>query len=80
MKIRIDIDCTPDEARAFVGLPDVGPMQQAFVDEMHRRMGDTLANMDVEAIFKAWMPQGMASWEQWQKMWQNAATGGKQTK
>ena len=31
MKITIEIDCTPDEARQFVGLPDVKPMQAAQV-------------------------------------------------
>ena len=73
MKVRIDIDCTPDEARAFFGLPDIGPLQQAFVGEMDKRMRDAVANMDVEAIFKAWMPQGMAGLEQWQTLWQEAA-------
>ena len=73
MKVRIDIDCTPDEARAFFGLPDIGPLQQAFVGEMNKRMSDAVANMDVDAIVKAWAPQGMAGWEQWQTMWQEAA-------
>ena len=31
MKITIDIDCTPQEARSFLGLPDVEPMQQALM-------------------------------------------------
>jgi hypothetical protein len=34
MKISIDIDCTPEEARQFLGLPDMGPLQ----DEMKKRM------------------------------------------
>jgi hypothetical protein len=28
MKIKLDIDCTPEEMRAFFGLPDVKPMQE----------------------------------------------------
>src|SRR3546814_3772920 len=28
MKIHVDIDCTPEEARVFLGLPEVGPMQE----------------------------------------------------
>lgn len=31
MKITVEIDCTPDEARHFAGLPDVVPMQQAII-------------------------------------------------
>lgn len=77
MKITIDVDCTPEEARAILGLPDVGPLQQAFVDEMQKRMGEALAKMDPEAMFRGWLPQGAEAWEQWQKMWQQAAPGGK---
>ncbi|MFQ5783647.1 MAG: DUF6489 family protein [Alphaproteobacteria bacterium] len=72
MKITIDVDCTPEEARTFLGLPDVGPLNRAYVDEMRKRMGEALGNLDPETMFKAWMPQG-AGWEQWRKMWQQAA-------
>jgi len=35
MKITMNIDCTPDEARAFFGLPDVKPMQEKmFLSQM----------------------------------------------
>ncbi|MFQ5959316.1 MAG: DUF6489 family protein [Alphaproteobacteria bacterium] len=80
MKITIDVDCTPEEARAFFGLPDTGPLQRAFVDEMQKCMTAAMADMDAEAMVKAWLPQGTAAWEQWQKMWREAATGGKARK
>ena len=70
MKITIDIDCTPEEARAFLGLPDVSAAQQAYVDEFQRRMMEALGAMDPADMAKAWMPEGMPGWEQWQKMWQ----------
>ena len=31
MKITVEIDCTPDEARQFLGLPDMKPMQAALM-------------------------------------------------
>jgi len=34
MKVTIDIDCTPAEARAFFGLPDVQPLQTAVMDRL----------------------------------------------
>lgn len=34
MKITIDVDCTPDEARRFLGLPDVAPMQEALMAQL----------------------------------------------
>ena len=38
MKITIDVDCTPLEARQFMGLPDVEPMQKAAMAEIEKRM------------------------------------------
>ena len=76
MKITIDVDCTPEEARAFLGLPDVAPVQQAFVDELQKRMHDAFAKMDPEAMIKGWMPQGAPDWEQWQKMWRQGGGSG----
>ena len=70
MKVTIDIDCTPEEARAFLGLPDLGPAQRVYVEEFQKRMMVSLGTMDPAAMAKAWMPDGTASWEQWRKMWQ----------
>ena len=67
MKIEIDIDCTPDEARRFLGLPDVAPMQDALVDELRRRMFANLESMDPETMMKTWLPLGMQGLETIQK-------------
>ena len=67
MKITIDVDCTPDEARRFLGLPDVAPMQQAMMDEIQRRMTENLKAMEPEQLFKTWLPIGLQGWEQLQK-------------
>ena len=67
MKFTVDVDCTPEEARAFLGLPDVAPMQAAMMKEVEDRMKANLAAMDPEALFKKWMPPGMEGIEQMQK-------------
>ncbi len=68
MKIKLDVDCTPEEARAFLGLPDVAPMQRALVAENGQRMRAGLEAMDPEALMKTWMPLGLQGLEQAQKM------------
>ena len=40
MKVTIDVDCTPEEARAFLGLPAVAPLQEAMMQELQKRMLD----------------------------------------
>jgi hypothetical protein len=46
MKIRIDIDCTPEEARAFLGLPELRPMQEELLKDLQERMARALQAMD----------------------------------
>jgi len=38
MKMNIELDMTPEEARAMMGLPDVGPLQKQMLDDMRARM------------------------------------------
>ena len=83
MKIRIDIDCTPEEARRFVGLPDVTQMQEAVMAELEKQTLSRLKSMDVDTLMKQWFPTSVEGWERLQKaMWQQmtsaagaAATG-----
>ncbi|WP_421707912.1 DUF6489 family protein [Algihabitans sp.] len=71
MKIHVDVDCTPDEARRFLGLPDVTPMQTAVMEELQNRMLAGLQAMDPEQLMQTWMqgvlPAGLQSWDQMQK-------------
>jgi hypothetical protein len=80
MKIRIDIECSPDEARAFFGLPAVEPMQKAMVAEIEERLKETLGTMTPEALFKTWMPAGVEGFEQMQKAFWSSMAGGKTEK
>ena len=34
MKVNIEIDCTPEEARTFMGLPDVSKANNVYVETM----------------------------------------------
>lgn len=58
MKVKIDIDCTPAEARAFFGLPDVSPLNEAMVKEMSKRLEDNMASLEPDVLMKNWMSFG----------------------
>ena len=68
MKFKVDIDCTPDEARAFFGLPDLKPLQEALLPELEERLRATLKAMDPEAMLKTWLPATLKGFEQLQEM------------
>jgi hypothetical protein len=70
MKVNVEVTCTPEEARAFFGLPDLGPMQQRVMSEIEERLRSSLGAMSPEAIFKTWIPASMQGVEQMQQMQQ----------
>jgi hypothetical protein len=81
MKISIDVDCSPEEARAFLGLPDVAPMQAGVMEELGKRMSAGLEAMDPEVLMKTWMPLGLQGLEQAQKMfWSQMSEAARGTK
>lgn len=82
MKVNITMDMTPEEARAFMGLPDVAPLQKQMIEQMEQRMKAAFDTGDPEAMMRAWMPLGGAeALQQFQKFfWETAgltATGAK---
>lgn len=86
MKINVDIDCTPKEAREFLGLPDVAPIQDKFMKDLQARLEDNLQSMDSETLMKTFMPmmseglnQGLNQMGEIQKMFWNNLTSASQT-
>jgi Family of unknown function (DUF6489) len=68
MKFKVDIDCTPEEARAFFGLPDMKPLHDALMPEVEERLRASLKAMDPEAMLKTWLPATLKGFEQLQEM------------
>ena len=75
MKVNVEVECTPAEARAFLGLPDVAPLNDHLVAEMKRRMDENMAAMQPEELMKTWASFGMQATEQFRSM-MSMATGG----
>ena len=74
MKVHVEVDMTPEEARAFMGLPDVAPLQEKMMEEMQARVKAAFDTGDPEAMMQAWLPLGGAkAFEQFQKyLWDGA--------
>ena len=79
MKIKLDIDCTPEEVREFFGLPEVKPLQEELLKEVQERLRANIKAMDPEAMLKTWLPTTLKGFEQLQEIFlaQMDAAGGK---
>jgi hypothetical protein len=81
MKITIDIDCTPQEARAFLGLPHLEPMQDALIAQMQARLADYMSAMEPDALMRLWFPGGLQGLGQlqerfWSQLFESAGGPG----
>ncbi len=70
MKIKIEGECTPQEARAFLGLPDVTVLNDHLVAEMRSRMDANITAMQPEELMKTWTSFGMQAQDQFRQMMQ----------
>lgn len=67
MKVIVNVECTPEEARAFLGLPDVAPLQSAMMDQMKGQMQKAAAALEPETIFKTLFPMNSEGFANLQK-------------
>lgn len=68
MKFKVDVECTPEEARAFIGLPNVAPLQEAMMKELENQMRENIRNLDPETMMKTWLPATIQGWSDMQKL------------
>ena len=74
MKFTVNVECSPEEARRFMGLPDVTPINEALVSEMTNRMQKNLALMSGESMMSSWMSVGTQAQDAFVKLMTSGAS------
>ena len=77
MKFTVDVDCTPEEARRFLGLPDLTPVHQAYIDKMQSFVSEGVTPDMVGEMMKSWGPMSEAGMNMWQQMLETMGSGAK---
>ncbi|MFA7595506.1 MAG: DUF6489 family protein [Novosphingobium sp.] len=72
MKVNIEIDCTPDEARRFLGLPDVTPLNELYIENVRNAMSGATSLEQLQELSKQFAPMGQMGL----KLFQNFMEGG----
>ena len=73
MKMTIEVDCTPEEARRFLGLPDVAALNEHLVAEMGKRIDSNMSLLNPEEFMRNWMSFGTGAQEQFRKFMEAAS-------
>ncbi|OJU23354.1 MAG: hypothetical protein BGN95_07605, partial [Sphingomonas sp. 66-10] len=79
MKFTVDVDCTPEEARSFLGLPDMKPIHDVYVQAMTDAMSGQTNLEQMERMFRSLSPLGDAGMKMFSNMMDlgiSAASGG----
>lgn len=75
MKINVEVDCTPEEARRAVGLPDLTPVHDRYIELLSGAMEGKFRPDMVENLFKSWAPMNEAGLAFWRGMFDAAGKG-----
>jgi hypothetical protein len=70
MKMTIDVECTPEEARRALGLPDLTPLHDRYVQTLLEGMQGRVQPEMVEAMMKSWAPMGEAGLAFWKQLFE----------
>lgn len=77
MKVNVEVDCTPEEARRFLGLPDVTKANEAYVDAVLKAM-QGVGNLDqLQQMTKQFAPMGELGLKLFQQFMDGGVLGGK---
>jgi hypothetical protein len=71
MKISVDIDCTPEEARRFMGLPDLSSIHEAYLSKMRSVIDQGLTPDTIQSMMQTWAPMGEAGMTMWRQILDN---------
>jgi hypothetical protein len=80
MKVTIDIDLTPAEARAAVGLPDLTPLHDRYVERLGEMIEGGIKPEMLEGVMKSWAPMGEAGLAFWRRLFEAGGSSGSGSK
>ena len=80
MKITVELDCTPEEARKMMGLPDVNKLNEAYVKEMGKFLQGSNSVEQLQNFTKMVTPMGEAGLKMFSTFLSGAMAGGSSPK
>ncbi|MGD2134477.1 MAG: DUF6489 family protein [Maricaulaceae bacterium] len=73
MKVTMNVECTPEEARAFLGLPDVTMLNEMMVAKVAAQAESNMDAMNPTELMNTWMKFGGMMREQFMEAMTTAA-------
>lgn len=68
MNITMNIECSPEEARRLMGLPDLTPLHDLYIDKFRETISEGVTPETIDRMMRLWMPMGEAGMTAWRQM------------
>jgi hypothetical protein len=75
MKVNVEVECTPEEARRFLGLPDVSKANEVYVDAIAKAMQGVGSLDQLQEYAKQLAPMGQMGMQLFQQFMETGLTG-----
>ena len=73
MKVNVEIECTPEEARSFLGLPDVSKANSIYVDMVAKAMKGAGSVDQIQEFAKGVAPMGQMGLKLFQQFMESSS-------
>lgn len=75
MKVTMEVDCTPEEARRFLGLPDVSKANELYIDNIAKAMQGVTSIEQLQGYIKQVAPMGEMGLKLFQQVMEQGGMG-----
>ncbi len=75
MKVTMDVDCTPEEARRLMGLPDMSSVHEVYLGKIRETIDKGVTPETIETMIRNWSPVGDASMSMWRQLFEQMSGG-----
>lgn len=76
MKVNVEVECSPEEARRFLGLPDVSKANEVYVETVAKAMQGATGMEQLDQLSKQLAPMGEMGLKLFQQFIEGGLGGG----
>lgn len=76
MKISVDVDCTPEEVRRLMGLPDLSSIHEVYLERMRKAVEENTGGEGMAALMQSWAPMGESGMAMWRQLLEGMGKAG----
>lgn len=75
MQVNVTVECSPQEARSFLGLPDLTSLHEIYLERLRSFASEGIKPEDLERLYTMWGSGMTEGFEQWRRLLMQTGSG-----